>query len=237
MMDTKTFIDNYRKAFGEKAELPIAFWYSEQAVAQTTREGHCIFQRLNAVRQGKSISVTAENLPCGGGKFYCGFTEMPAFVPTFVSVKERYKQSPQLVEDMLEEVGVPRAKSHFLNFARIDEIESFEEAEGLLFYATPDMLSGLVTWATFDNNSPDAVSSLFGSGCANVVTFTVIENSKGGHRCFLGLFDPSARPYVESNIMSFTIPMSRFRVMYDTMPQSCLFDTHAWGKIRERINQ
>lgn len=236
-MDTKTFIANYREAFGENVELPLAFWYSEQPIAQTTREGHCIFQRLNDVRKGKPISLTTENLPCGGGKFYCGFTEMPAFVPTFVSVKERYKQSPELVEAMLKELGVPAAKNIFLNFARIDKIESFEEAEGLLFYATPDILSGLVTWATFDDNSPDAVSSLFGSGCANVVTFTVLENNKGGHRCFLGLFDPSARPYVAANIMSFTIPMSRFRVMYDTMRQSCLFDTHAWGKIRERINQ
>ena len=34
---------------------------------------------------------------------------------------------------------------------------------------------------------------------------------------------------------SYTIPMSRFREMYQTMRSSCLFDTHAWGKIRERM--
>ena len=29
--------------------------------------------------------------------------------------------------------------------------------------------------------------------------------------------------------------MSRFKEMYHTMRESCLFDTHAWGKIKERI--
>lgn len=28
-MDIQTFIDNYQETFSGKAELPIAFWYSE----------------------------------------------------------------------------------------------------------------------------------------------------------------------------------------------------------------
>ena len=50
-----------------------------------------------------------------------------------------------------------------------------------------------------------------------------------------GFFDPSVRPYFEAELLSFTIPMSRFKEMYHTMRESCLFDTHAWGKIKERI--
>ena len=43
------------------------------------------------------ILLFAETIGCGGGKFYTGFTEMPEHVPTFVSLKERYKQTPQMV--------------------------------------------------------------------------------------------------------------------------------------------
>ena len=32
------------------------------------------------------------------------------------------------------------------------------------------------------------------------------------------------------------VPMSCFKVLYHTMRNSCLFDTYAWGKIRERIS-
>ncbi|WP_289834560.1 DUF169 domain-containing protein, partial [Parabacteroides goldsteinii] len=172
---------------------------------------------------------------CGGGKFYTGFTEMPERIPGFVSLKEKYKQTPEGVSEFLEELQVPRAKMDYLNFARMDKVENFDNLEGILFLATPDMLSGLATWAFFDNNSEDAVTSLFGSGCCSVVTQAVIENARGGKRTFIGFFDPSVRPYFEPDILSFMIPMSRFKEMYDTMRSSCLFDTHAWGKIKERM--
>ena len=67
--------------------------------------------------------------------------------------------------------------------------------EGILFFATPDMLSGLATWAFFDNNADDAVSCIFGSGCSSVVAQAVKENRTGGRRTFIGLLDPSVRPY------------------------------------------
>ncbi|MEI3097510.1 MAG: DUF169 domain-containing protein [Parabacteroides distasonis] len=75
----------------------------------------------------------------------------------------------------------------------------------------------MVTWAFFDNNSPEAISTPFGSGCSATITQAVNENRRGGHRAFLGFFDPSARPYVESNVLSFTIPMSRFKEMCEMM--------------------
>ena len=234
-MEIKAFIDNYQEAFGDQSQLPIAFWYSAQAQAQTEKVGGCIFKHLDRIAKGEMVSVDTNNIGCGGGKFYCGFSDMPEYVPQFVSVKERYKQSPELVVNMLAELQVPRAKDNYLNFARVDCLASFQGVEGVLFLATPDILCGLVTWATFDRNEQDTVSSLFGSGCSNVITQAVIENTVGGYRSFIGFFDPSVRPYVASDILSFAIPMSRFRVMCDTMRQSCLFDTHAWGKIRERI--
>lgn len=86
------------------------------------------------------------------------------------------------------------------------------------------------------HNSPEAISTPFGSGCSATITQAVNENRRGGHRAFLGFFDPSARPYVESNVLSFTIPMSRFKEMCETM-RICSLDTHAWGKIKARIDE
>ena len=131
---------------------------------------------------------------------------------------------------------LPRTDKAYLHFARIDKIPSFDEVEGiLLFLPTPDMLAGLATWAFFDSNATDAVSAPFGSGCCSVVTQAILENRKQGKRTFLGFFDPSVRPHFEAELLSFTIPMSRFKEMYHTMRESCLFDTHAWGKLKERI--
>ena len=192
---------------------------------------------MQEVRAGNTISLNAEVIGCGGGKFYTGFAPMPEHVPGFVSLKEKYKKTPGMVKEFVDELGIPRAEKKYLHCARIDRVEHFDGLEGILFLATPDILSGLTTWAYFDNNSPDTVMAMFGSGCCSVVTQAVLENRMGGKRTFLGFFDPSVRPWFEADILSFTIPMSRFRVMYDTMRESCLFGTPAWAKVRERINR
>ena len=198
-MDIQTFIQNFKEAFGENAELPLVFWYSDEQKGETEKINGCFFKGMKTVRDGGIISLNAENIGCGGGKFYTGFTEMPERVPTFVSLKEKYKQTPEMVIDFIQQIGVPRTENKYLHFARIDKVESLEEIEG-------------------------------------VVTQATIENRKGGKRTFLGFFDPSVRPHFEADKLSYTIPMSRFKEMYETMRQSCLFDTHAWGKIKERMN-
>ncbi|MBP5509234.1 MAG: DUF169 domain-containing protein, partial [Prevotella sp.] len=195
------------------------------------------FKGLQAAREGTPVSLSVDVIGCGGGKLYTGFSDMPERVPGFVSLKEKYKKTPEMVVDYIQGLGMKRTEKPFLNFVRIDKVASFEGTEGVLFYATPDMLSGLCGWAFYDSNKPDAVVSLFGSGCSTVVSMTVVENERQGHRCFLGLFDPSVRPWVGKNELSFTIPFSRFVQMMDSMRDSFLFGTHAWEKIKGRLEE
>ena len=86
-----------------------------------------------------------------------------------------------------------------------------------------------------DNNDNDAVCTRFASGCCSIVTFATKENAAGGCRCFIGMLDPSARPLVPKNELTFTIPMCRFKEMLDTMEQSALFQK-AYSIVRKRIN-
>ena len=234
-MDVKQFIQNFRDAFGQKAALPLLFGYSNQPIADTERINGCIFKGLQAAREGVPVSLSAEVIACGGGKLYTGFTDMPERVPGFVSLKEKYKKTPQMVIDYVEDLGMKRAEQTYLNFVRIDKAESFDGFEGIMFYATPDMLSGLCGWAFFDTNAADAVVTRFGSGCSSVVSMTIVENARKGQRCFMGLLDPSVRPYVGTNELSFTIPMSRFKSMTKTMKECFLFDSHAWKKVKARL--
>jgi hypothetical protein len=235
-MEVSIFIKNYKEAFGESAELPLVFWYANTPVAQTEKINGCFFKEIRSVRDGVFLSLNAENIGCGGGKFYTGFTDMPVHVPNFVSLKEKYKETPELVFNFIERTGVPLADKKYLNIARIDKITDFTNIEGILFFVTSDVLSGLTTWTYFDNNSDDAVTARFGSGCSTVITDAVIENKKNGRRTFIGCFDPSVRPHIEANSISFVIPMSRFKEMYHTMRNCSLFDTPAWSKVRDRIN-
>lgn len=235
-MDISNFIKQYREAFGN-AGLPLIFWYASSPISIPEKTQGCFIKDLRKARDGFPMSFNADSIACGGGKLYTGFSDVPPYVAHFVSEKEKYKKTPQMVMEEIEAMNINPQTDQFLCFSRIDKIEKFPDAEGLIFFATPDMLSGLVSWVYFDTTQPDAVSVPWGSGCSTIITSVVNENRKNGKRTFLGLFDPSVRPSVENNILSLAIPFSRFKELYDTMPLCCFNGTHAWAKVRERIEQ
>ena len=233
-MQTGEFVAAFREAFGPVPELPLLFRYTDEPLRPAAKAGGCFFKALAEARDGRPVGLNASNIGCGGGKFYTGFSPMPEFVPQFVSLKERYKQTPEMVLDFIAALDLRPGPKAWLEFVRVDAAGTFDGAEGVLFFATPDVLAGLVTWAGFDNDAPDAVAAPFGSGCSTVVSQAVRENRNGGHRCFLGLFHPSVRPWVGADELCFVIPMSRFAGMCGTMRASCLFGTHAWDCGRRR---
>lgn len=234
-MTPQEFVLRFREAFGEAALLPIALWYGDAAVNAESRVPRCMIGAIRKVCEGNSLTLTAENVMCGGGGLYTAFRPMEERVPLFVSETEHYKQSPEQVRTYVESLEIELSKKPYLNFVSVDELDSWEGIEAVVFFATPDILSGLCTWAFYDNDAEDAITTKFASGCAAIVTFATVENRKGGRRCFLGMFDPSARPLVPKNELSFVVPMSRFREMLQTMPDSALYQK-AFSVVRRRIN-
>lgn len=57
-MDIQTFIDNYQETFSGKAELPIAFWYSDTLSGELRKTQGCLFKALPAIRNGEIISMS-----------------------------------------------------------------------------------------------------------------------------------------------------------------------------------
>ncbi len=235
-MLAKELVTKLNNAFGN-IELPLAFWFSETPNATLETTKGCYIYALKKAREGYPLSFDKDTIKCGGGRVYAGLLQMPERLPNFVSIKEKYKQSPEMVIDFIEKLGIDNMENMYLNFSRIDTIDTLDNVEGIIFFSNPDILSGLLTWTFYDTNAADAVSVPFGSGCSSIVAQVMMENRRGGKRTFLGMFDPSARPAVEKDILTFGIPMSRLIAMYDTIGYSCLSGTHAWLAVKERINQ
>ena len=60
-MDIHKFIANYQEAFGQHAELPIAFWYSDRMGASTEKVTGCLFKCMKQVRDGKNRQSQQQN--------------------------------------------------------------------------------------------------------------------------------------------------------------------------------
>lgn len=229
------FLQKFKEAFGNAAKLPVAFGYSQTPATEIKKVPRCMIGAIRKVCNGEPLTLNADNVLCGGGSLYTAFAPMQDRIPTFVSETEHYKQTPKQVRQYIGNLDIRLAEKPYLNFVRMDCLDSFDDVEGILFFATPDILSGLCSWTFYDNNADDAVSVRFASGCCSIVTFAVNENRKNGRSCFIGMLDPSARPLVPANELTFVIPINRFKEMVQTMEDSALF-RKAYSIVRKRIN-
>lgn len=242
----ETFIDRWRKYFAGTA-LPITFYYSNDTggaeMAEKPAGRSCFICELAKVRNGKSLVFNKENLFCSGAKRYLGFTGnlRPGF-EYFLSCGndamegERYKQSPEIVLELMKNQVHTAKEGQNIVFKRWDMLTESDEPEVVIFFARPDVLSGLFTLAGFDRAGSDAVIAPFGAGCGSIVHYPYLESLKDDPRAVIGMFDPSARPCVADDVLTFAVPMKMFEKMTGYMDESFLI-TGTWTAIRNRITK
>jgi hypothetical protein len=247
-MNTKEeFIRLWTKHFGS-AELPITFYYTDKAGCAemaTPPTGHrCVVADLSRVRHGTSVCFEAETIGCGGGQRYFGFTKeiMPDF-EYFLSCGipgklegERYKKTPELVREAMKHMTPFEAPGRFIVFKRWDALDKGDGPEVVIFFAQPDVLSGLFTLANFDQAEPNAVFAPFSAGCGSIVQYPYLEKDSHRPRGVLGMIDVSARPFVPQAVLTFSVPMDRFSQMIGNMEESFLI-TASWNQVRKRIDR
>jgi len=188
---------------------------------------------LARVRKGASLSFDVDSIGCGGGKRYTGFTQdiSPTF-EYFLSCGipgklegERYKKSLELVKEMLK--IVPQIK-------RFDMLEQPDDADAVIFFATPDVLSGLFTLANYDEVEPNGVFCPFSAGCGSIVQYPYLEKGSARPKAVIGMLDVSARPCVPKETLTFAVPMNKFIRMVHNMEESFLI-TRSWEKVKKRM--
>lgn len=229
------------------ADLPITFYYSdngEQAeLANPGSVARCVIGALVEVRKGRSFSFNADSIGCPGGRRYLGFAErltpdFEYFLSCGIPGKmegERYKKSPELVKEIMKNWPSFRAPKPFVIFKRWDNLNEEDNPEVVIFFARPDVLSGLFTLANFDESDPEGAITPMGSGCSSIVSYPYLEKDSPHPRAVIGMFDPSARPYVPKDVLSFSVPMEKFVTMIKNTEESFLI-TDTWKKLQKRMD-
>jgi len=237
------FLKLWKKHF-DGAELPIAFYYTDEETVPgpPPAADRCLIANLARVRQGTPTRFGRDSIGCPGGKRYTGFSETlrPNF-EFFLSCGipgemegERYKKSPELVREILSRAPRLKAPKPYLVFKRWDQLETKDEPDVVVFFAQPDTLAGLFTLASFDTAEPSGVIAPFGAGCGSIILYPYLEKDRPQPKGVIGMFDPSARPYVPAGTLTFAAPMTKFLGLVENMEQSFLI-TPTWNVIRKRI--
>ena len=203
----------------------------------------CVAAMLAAVANGKVAAFSKETATCVGGRAGLGFEKYPlGWIEYFLSCGsptvercEHYKQTPELAKSFIENVSnslieklPPRKK--FLLFKPLEFVVEDEVPEVIIFLANADQISGLVTLANYNSYENDAVKVLFGAGCAQVVLYPMTDKNF----CYVGLTDPSARKFVDKNLLAFSLSYEKFLHLENLSAESFL-NYDAWQKIFNRI--
>jgi hypothetical protein len=239
------FIAKWKKYF-KGAELPIAYQYTDAADAallpKPAKDHRCVIADIIGVRKGKTLALDNDVIGCAGGRRYLGFsrTLRPGF-EYFLSCGiegkmegERYKKSPELVKEMLENAQTFTAPKKYIVFTRWDNLRESDDPQAVVFFAPPDVLSGLFTLAGYEESDVNGVICPFSAGCGSIVGYPMLESAKPHPRAVLGMFDVSARPFVPEGMLTLSAPMKKFVRMIADMDESFLI-TDSWAKIKKRI--
>jgi len=231
----------------EGEDLPITFGTGEESgtveKVPPPKSWRCMICDLGRIRKGMPRSFDEESLSCSGAMYYLGYTteRRPEFRYFLSSGRpgvvegERYKRTPEIVDAMEQYRGEIPATGRCYLFKRWDQLTAEDSPEVVIFFARPEVLSGLFSLANFDQADPHGgVICPFGSGCSSIVYYPLLEQQKENPKAVLGMFDPSARPCVMPDVLTMAIPMKKFEKMIGYMEESFL-TTGSWEKVRKKI--
>ncbi len=237
----------FRETLGLK-ESPLGVYYTNnRPEGVTPKEGlsGCMIGLLqNARKKGKTVFFDKNHFGCPGGGYYMGLLESSRpNIEYFLSCGipgemegERYIKTPELAREFFKKRKPRLAPAPYCVFKPIEKFQNEVKPEVVVFFGSPDILSGLFTLTNYALETTEAVYAPFGSGCSTILTYPLKEAEKEQPRAILGMFDVSARPMVENEILTLAMPYPIFLKLLENV-QGSFLETESWKKVLKRIHK
>lgn len=230
---------------------PVAVIFTDERPegALQFREGTwgCAVAMFSAASKAKTAIFDRTTTGCTGGIvglcFGSKYEEVPGGIEHFLSTGrgegypegEAYKKTPELARTFVDELPITDIPQKYVVFKPLSEVDPEQETPVLVsFYAAPDQISALVVLANYGRPGGDNVIVPFSSACSTLCLIPYAESLKPRPRAVIGITDVTARPYVDPDILAFTVPWAMFGQMEADVPGSFL-EKSSWKKVRERI--
>lgn len=229
---------------------PVAIIFTDQkpegALQFTEGRWGCAVAMMTAAAKGKTAVFDRSTAGCMGGKvglcFGNTYPDVPGGIENFLSTGtpgregEAYKKSPELAKSYADQLPFADIPEKYVIFKPLANVGPARETPQVVcMYTNPDQLSALVVLANYGRPGADNVIIPFSAGCHTICLLPYHEGQQERPRAVVGLTDITARPYIDADLLSFSVPWGMFLEMESNVSGSFL-EKHQWQKVRERIS-
>lgn len=207
----------------------------------------CVIAMLNAAAKGKTAVFDKNTCGCGGGVVGLGFSDkfdqIPGGIEYLLSTGrgegypegEGFKKTPELAKTFVEELPTTVIPFTYVVFKPLSDVDLAKETPQLVcILANADQISALGALANYDRPGGGSVIIPFGAGCHTICLIPYNESKCCSPRAVVGLTDVFARPQIDADLLSFTVPFKRFMEMENNVPGSFL-EKSFWKGVLDRI--
>ncbi len=238
------------KAFGPKTGVPISRELGDKGeidMEAMFSTFSCVIGNIWLARKKQAAAyVSATEYGCPGGVYYCGMMNPNIrFIEHYVSTGfkgtpvhgERFMPSPEAMQKFLKKVTPPKPSGKYCIFKPLSHFTGGQKPEFVIFFARPEVMTGLFVQTTFTTGDVDCVAIPFGAGCTNIISWPRYYRDKGMEKAVMGGLDPSARKFMKTDEMTFTVPLSLYEKMLNALPESMFNGGKDWQNVRKKIDR
>jgi uncharacterized protein (DUF169 family) len=236
------------KAYGPKPGVPISRELEDAGnvnMQEVFKTFSCVMGNIWLARKKRCAAyISTEEYGCPGGAFYCSMMKPNLrFIEYYVTTGidgtpihgERYLSSPESMRTFLAKVDPRETPAKYCIFKPLSQFAGEAEPECVIFFARPESLTGLFTHTAFTTGDVDCVAAPFGAGCTSIVGWPLHYKDRGIEKAVIGGFDPSARKFMKTDELTFTIPWTLYLKMLSTLPESMFNVDGAWSEVRKKV--
>lgn len=238
------------KAYGPKKGTPISRELEDKHeldMQEVMKTFSCVMGNIWLARKKNGAAfISAEEYGCPGGVYYCSMMKPHLrFIEHYVSTGfegtplhgERYMPNPDAMREFMLKVNPREATGKYCIFKPLSQFSEDQKPEFVIFFARPEILSGLFTQAIFTTGDMECVVSPFGAGCTNMLSWPLYYKGKGMEKAVIGGFDPSARKFMKTDELTFTVSLDFYEKMLAALPESMFTHETDWKSVRKKVER
>ena len=209
------------------------------------KRGGCAISMLSEAARGKTAVFSRATKGWIGGGTGLGignYEEFPGGIEYFLSTGkegfregEHYKKTPEAAKGAFNKLPITNIPYEYVVFKPLKQADPAKDNIVLVvFYVNPDQLSAMTVLANYRHTDNEHVIVPFGAGCQSVCLIPYMQAKEKEAKAVIGILDVSARPFIDKELLSFSMPFKMFLDMEEDAPGSFLFH-QAWKRVKDRI--